>query len=49
MIARLQQAIIAMLALCLVASLAWAWPRSPSLAIGAAAVLMVVHAGLLAL
>ncbi len=49
MIARLQQAIIAMLALCLVAWLAWAWPRSPALAIGAAAVLMLGHAVFLAL
>lgn len=47
--ARLQQAILALLAAVLVLWLAWALPRSPALAAGGAAVLMLGHAGVLAL
>lgn len=49
MIARLQQTIVAILTVCLIAWLGWAWPRSPVLAIGAAAVLMLGHAFFLAI
>ena len=49
MIARLQKTIVAMLALCLVAWLIWAWPRSPALALGGAAVLTLGHGVWLAL
>lgn len=48
MIARLQQAVVLVLALSLAAWLAWAWPRSPALALGGAAVLVLGHAVFLA-
>jgi hypothetical protein len=49
MIARLQRTIVAILAVCLMVWLAWAWPRSPVLAVGGAAVLILGHAFFLAL
>jgi len=49
MIARLQQAIVAFLVVGLMAWLAWAWPRSPAMAAAGAMVLMLGHAGVLAL
>lgn len=48
MIARLQQAVVLALGLSLAAWLAWAWPRSPAMALGGAAVLVLGHALFLA-
>lgn len=49
MIARLQQTIVAILTVCLAVWLAWAWPRSPVLALCGAAVLVLGHAIFLAI
>eukprot|EP01034_Spumella_vulgaris_P044255 gene44255-55017_t len=49
MIARLQQTIVAILVVCLMLWLAWAWPRSPVLAVGCATVLVLGHAFFLAI
>ena len=49
MIARLQQAIVTVVLLCLLVWLAWAWPRSPALAVAGAVAIAMGHAVFLAL
>ena len=49
MIARIQQTIVAILVLCLMAWLVWAWPRSQALALAGALVLVLGHAVFLAI
>ncbi len=49
MIARLQQCIVALLVLVLLVWVEWAWPRSPALALGGAAILVLGHSTVLAL